>query len=84
MYWRTFRVQPGSSGGGLINLKFLFPFVDNNKKKWYYNINKREKEDAKVIVLRWAMAILKAFCFKQDNCDRCPLKEKCGKLPSEW
>lgn len=61
-----------------------FPFVDKCQKLWYYYYTLKEKEDTKVFVLRWAFSIIRAFCFKQANCDNCPMKDKCGKIPSEW
>ena len=37
-----------------------------------------------MFMLRAAMAIIKQFCFKQANCDVCPMKNECGKIPCEW
>ena len=31
-----------------------------------------------------ALLVLARACMAQVSCDNCPLKEFCGKLPSEW
>lgn len=31
-----------------------------------------------------AISTIVNYCYDQDNCNRCPLKEICGKIPAEW
>ena len=31
-----------------------------------------------------ALLLLAKFCMIQNNCKTCPLKDYCGKTPSEW
>lgn len=31
-----------------------------------------------------ALFTLVRFCENQDNCNNCPLKELCAKMPCEW
>jgi hypothetical protein len=31
-----------------------------------------------------ALLTIVKFCYKQDNCKQCSLKEMCGKMPCEW
>lgn len=34
-------------------------------------------------LVRWAVWVIRRYCLRQDNCNACPLKEKCGKICSE-
>ena len=31
-----------------------------------------------------AVSIIQELCLKQDSCETCPFRTKCGKQPSEW
>lgn len=31
-----------------------------------------------------AVLVILRYCLEQKNCKTCPLKDICGKLPSEW
>ncbi len=34
--------------------------------------------------VRKALKVLAKYCLKQDSCSKCPMKDMCGKLPSEY
>lgn len=31
-----------------------------------------------------AILLIVKFCESQNNCKTCPIKDMCGKMPSEW
>lgn len=31
-----------------------------------------------------ALVVIADFCYKQNNCKTCPLKDLCAKMPCEW
>lgn len=31
-----------------------------------------------------SLLLIAKFCVSQDNCKECPLRQFCGKIPSEW
>lgn len=36
------------------------------------------------IALMKALILIADFCKQENNCDSCPMKALCGKMPSEW
>lgn len=36
------------------------------------------------IELLKALLFIAKFCYEQDNCKVCPIKDICGKIPCEW
>lgn len=36
------------------------------------------------IELLQALIIILKFCYEQKNCNKCPLRDLCGKMPCEW
>lgn len=31
-----------------------------------------------------ALLVIMNFCLEQNNCNNCPMKDKCAKMPCEW
>lgn len=31
-----------------------------------------------------ALLIILRFCYQQDNCKKCPLRDLCAKMPCDW
>ena len=60
----------------------MFDFLKN----FYYTINvENRKEIEKMpIELVEALILIAKFCVSYENCAICPLKNFCGKMPSEW
>lgn len=73
----------------MTNIESGFPalFDFDKYKKIYYNIYRKSKE-RRIILM--PVEVLKAlftimhFCLEQDNCNECPMKAFCGKIPCEF
>lgn len=36
------------------------------------------------VELLQALAVLLKFCYEQEDCRACPMRQFCGKMPCEW